>query len=147
MLMICYGKNKTENHHISFKATSFSTFRRVEQKYYVTDGTTGQYNEAVKFCSDAGGKVVLPSSKEENQVLAKMLLNFSSPSFIRATDRVEEGKFVDDEENPLIFTGWGTGQPDDYKGAQDCTIIFSSGIWDDNSCNGNFIITCEIQDK
>lgn len=143
--MIGYVKNKTKNHNISSKATSFSTFRRVEQKYYVTDGTTGQYDEAVKFCSDAGGKVVLPRSKEENQVLAKMLLSFSSQSFIRATDRVEEGKFVDHEGNPLIFTNWGSGQPDDYKGAQDCTIVLNSGIWDDNSCNGNFLIMCEIQ--
>lgn len=126
---------------------SFSTFRRVEQKYYVTDGKKGQYEEAVKFCRDVGGKVVLPRNKEENQILAEMLLPFSSHSFIRATDKVEEGKFVDDEGNPLIFTNWGSGQPDDYKALQDCTIVLNSGTWDDNHCDANFIIMCEMQDK
>ncbi|XP_026767574.3 pulmonary surfactant-associated protein D [Pangasianodon hypophthalmus] len=129
------------------KATSFSTFRRVGQKYYVTDGTTGQFEQAVKFCNDGGGKVVLPKSEEENQALAKILSSFSSAAFIRATDTTEEGKFVDDEGNPLIFTKWGSGQPDDYRGSQDCTIVHNSGIWDDNSCNNNFLMMCEIQDR
>lgn len=117
------------------------------QKYYVTDGTTGQFEEAVRFCRNSGGKIVLPRSEEENQALVKVLSSFSSAAYIRATDLKEEGRFVDDEEKSLIFTKWGSGQPDNYQGSQDCTIIHKSGIWDDNNCTNSFLMVCEIQDK
>ncbi|KAF5883228.1 mannose-binding protein C-like [Clarias magur] len=129
------------------KVISFSTFRRVGQKFYVTDGTTGQFEEAVRFCRNSGGKIVLPRSEEENQALVKVLSSFSSAAFIGATDLKEEGRFVDDEEKSLIFTKWGSGQPDNYQGSQDCAIIQTSGIWDDNNCTNSFLMVCEIQDK
>uniref|UniRef100_A0A8C1MV43 C-type lectin domain-containing protein n=1 Tax=Cyprinus carpio TaxID=7962 RepID=A0A8C1MV43_CYPCA len=36
----------------------------------------------------------------------------------------------------LTFTNWGPGQPDDYKGLQDCGVIEDTDLWDDVSCNG-----------
>uniref|UniRef100_A0AAY5F4Y1 C-type lectin domain-containing protein n=1 Tax=Electrophorus electricus TaxID=8005 RepID=A0AAY5F4Y1_ELEEL len=61
--------------HLSFKASSFPTFRRARQKYYVTHGTTANFDKALKFCSDAGGTVVLPRSEEQNQALAQLLVS------------------------------------------------------------------------
>lgn len=39
-------------------------------------------------------------------------------------------------DKQLTFTNWGPGQPDDYKGLQDCGVIEDTGLWDDVSCNG-----------
>uniref|UniRef100_A0A9J7Y961 C-type lectin domain-containing protein n=1 Tax=Cyprinus carpio carpio TaxID=630221 RepID=A0A9J7Y961_CYPCA len=59
--------------------------------------------------------VILPRTSSENNALLKL------------------GRFVDKQ---LTFTNWGPGQPDDYKGLQDCGVIEDTDLWDDVSCNG-----------
>ncbi|KAL7876759.1 hypothetical protein AOLI_G00117220 [Acnodon oligacanthus] len=127
------------------KAASFPTFRRVGQKYYVTDGTMGNFYQALKLCSDAGGAIVLPRTEEQNQALVKLIAPFGSASaYIGITDRQVEGQFVDTEGKSLVFTKWGTGQPDNYKGVQDCASVLESAIWDDHGCEVPRLIVCEI---
>ncbi|XP_036451920.1 uncharacterized protein LOC118825439 [Colossoma macropomum] len=138
-------KSLTAKISVLDKAVSFPTFRKVGQKYYVTDGTTGNFDQALKFCSDAGGAIVLPRNEEQNQVLAKLIAPFDSMyAYIGTTDRQVEGQFVDTEGKALTFTKWGGGQPDNYKGVQDCAIILKSAIWDDCGCEVASLIVCEI---
>ncbi|KAK7163390.1 hypothetical protein R3I93_007444 [Phoxinus phoxinus] len=130
------------------KAVSFSTFRKVGQKYYVTDGIEASFDNGMKYCKDFGGVIVLPSTALENQALLKVLVSSglsNKKQFIRVTDRETEGQFVDTEGKQLTFTNWGPGQPDDYKGAQDCGTITDTGLWDDVGCNGQHPIICEIE--
>ncbi|XP_062848947.1 pulmonary surfactant-associated protein D-like isoform X2 [Trichomycterus rosablanca] len=126
------------------RATSFPTFRRVGERFYATDGSFAAYNETVKFCAGAGGRVALPRSLEENEALVKFFTPLSSQAFIGATDQRVEGRFVDSDGMTLKFTKWGSGQPDDYYDAQDCTIIDKYGMWDDNSCETSRLIVCEM---
>lgn len=132
------------------KVASFSHFRKVGQKYYVTDGIQGTFYDAIQVCKDVGGTVVLPKTAAENQALMKLVLSSGSSgkkTYIGVTDRQTEGQFVDIEGKLLTFTNWGTGQPDDYKGGQDCGCIEDSGVWDDVGCTGGRPIICEIDDK
>ncbi|XP_030629998.1 mannose-binding protein C [Chanos chanos] len=127
------------------KATTFRTFRKVGQKYYVTDGLSMSFDEGVKFCRDTGGKMVLPRNEEENQALTKVMASTgSSYALIGATDRQHEGIFVDLETRPLNFSKWTNGEPNDSNGAEDCTIIVNDGLWNDISCNSSHLIVCEI---
>lgn len=130
------------------KVVSFNTFRKVGQKYYITDGVEATFDAGMKYCKDVGGTIVLPRTAFENQVLLKVSVSSglgSKKPYIRTTDRETEGRFVDTEGNLLTFTNWHPGQPDDYKGVQDCGTITDSGLWDDVGCNGQHPIICEIE--
>lgn len=127
---------------------SFSTFRKVGQKYYVTDGIEAAFDDGMRYCKDFGGVIVLPSTALENQALLKVLVSSglsNKKMYIRVTDRETEGQFVNTEGKQLTFTHWSPGQPDDYKGVQDCGSITNSGLWDDVGCNGQHPIVCEIE--
>ncbi|XP_016303795.1 mannose-binding protein C-like [Sinocyclocheilus anshuiensis] len=132
------------------KVASVCHFRQVGQKYYITDGVVGTFDQGLQFCKDFGGTMVLPRTSAENQALLKLVVSSglsSKKPYIGVTDREIEGRFVDTEGKQLTFTNWGPGQPDDYKGLQDCGVIEDSGLWDDGSCGDIRPIMCEIDNK
>ncbi|XP_056334757.1 pulmonary surfactant-associated protein D-like [Danio aesculapii] len=132
------------------KAASFSNLRKVGQKYYITDGILGTFNDGIKFCKDAGGTLVVPKTAAENQALVRVSVSSALTTgkpYIGVTDREIEGQFVDIEGKQLTFTNWGPRQPDDYRGAQDCGVIDVSGTWDDGNCGDIRPIICEIDIK
>ncbi|XP_063062367.1 mannose-binding protein C-like [Engraulis encrasicolus] len=122
-------------------ASRFRTFRRIGQKYYVTDGQLAHFDEGVRLCSSFGATLVLPRTDVENQALAKV--HGDTYAFIGATDRSHEGQFVDVNDRPLTFTKWYSGQPDNHGGVEDCVVVHS-GFWYDVSCDGNRAVVCEI---
>nr|QKZ25448.1 mannan-binding lectin [Squaliobarbus curriculus] len=127
------------------KVLGFRMFRKVGQKYYVTDGLQGNFEKAQKFCSDAGAKIVLPRSEDENKVLTSMQAALESTYvYAGATDRQKEGHFVDMSGKPLTFTKWKENEPNDHKGAEDCTVIYKSGVWNDVNCNSEWHVVCEL---
>ncbi|KAI7809461.1 mannose-binding protein C-like [Triplophysa rosa] len=130
------------------KVSSFSTFRKVGQRYYVYDGLKDSFDQGIKFCKAAGGTMVLPKDAAENQGLLRLSVasGLSGKVFIGVTDRQREGQFVDVDGQLLTFTKWGLGQPDDYNGGQDCgTLLVDSGDWDDVGCNDPHPVICEIE--
>ncbi|XP_021326931.3 uncharacterized protein hbl1 isoform X2 [Danio rerio] len=132
------------------KAASFSNFRKVGQKYYVTDRIFGTFDNGIKLCESSSGTLVVPKSSAENQALVRVAASsglINEKPYIGVTDKETEGQFVDIEGKQLTFTKWGPGQPDDYQGAQDCGVIDVSGTWDDGNCGDIRPIICEIDIK
>lgn len=120
-------------------------FRKVGQKYYVSDGLKGTFEKAQRFCSDAGAKIVLPRSEDENKVLTSLQAALESTYvYVGATDRQIEGRFVDMNAQPLTFTNWRENEPNDHKGAEDCTVIDKSGVWNDINCSSEWHVVCEL---
>uniref|UniRef100_A0A671RMA5 C-type lectin domain-containing protein n=1 Tax=Sinocyclocheilus anshuiensis TaxID=1608454 RepID=A0A671RMA5_9TELE len=114
----------------------FKIFRKVGQKYYVTDGFEAAFDAVLlgRWWKNSFAK----NFYTENNALLKLVVSSglgSKKPYIRVTDRETEGRFVDTEEKQLAFTNWGPGQPDDYKGLQDCGVIEDCGLWDDVGCN------------
>lgn len=131
------------------KAASVSHFRKVGQKYYITDGIEGTFDKGIQICKDVGGTMVLPRTAAENQALLNIVLSSGfggKKPYIGTSDRETEGQFVDTEGKQLTFTNWGPGQPDNYRGVQDCGVM-DSGLWDDGGCNDVRPIICEIDNK
>ncbi|XP_030630484.1 mannose-binding protein-like [Chanos chanos] len=127
------------------KAANFRTFRKVGQKYYVTDGLSMSFDEGVKFCRDTGGKMVLPRNEEENQALSQVMTTIgSSHAFIGATDRQHEGRFVDMENQPLTFFKWGSNEPGNIDGIEDCVVVIPAASWHDVSCDSPRFVICEL---
>uniref|UniRef100_A0A8C2K1Q8 Hexose-binding lectin 4 n=1 Tax=Cyprinus carpio TaxID=7962 RepID=A0A8C2K1Q8_CYPCA len=121
------------------------TFRKVGQKYYVSDGLVGNFEKAPKFCSDIEAKIVLPRSEDENKLLTSMQAALEPTNvYVGATDRRKEGHFVDMSDQLLTFTNWKEKEPNDYNGAEDCIIIYKSGVWNDIDCNSEWHVVCEL---
>ncbi|XP_050949973.1 hexose-binding lectin 4 isoform X1 [Labeo rohita] len=127
------------------KVLGFRVFKKVGQKYYVSDGLVGNFDEAQKYCSDAGAKIVLPRSEVENKVLISMQVALKSTSiYIGATDKKKEGHFVDMKDQPLTFTKWKDKEPNDHNGLEDCIVMYKSGVWNDINCNSEWHVVCEL---
>ncbi|XP_048116596.1 mannose-binding protein C-like [Alosa alosa] len=129
----------------SDKASGYRTFRKVGLKYYVTDGLLATFDEGLKFCSDAGATLVLPRTEEENQALANVHAVYpSTHPYIGATDRKQEGRFSDLNDKLLTFTKWGSGEPGNANGNEDCVVTSVSGTWHDVNCDSDRLIICEM---
>ncbi|XP_015208168.1 mannose-binding protein C-like isoform X1 [Lepisosteus oculatus] len=125
------------------KAAHFQFFRRSGNKYFGSNKEPGTFEQGLKICRDAGGKIATPGSQVENNALSKFLAE-SQYAYIGANDRTTEGTFVDLENKPLQFTSWKDGEPNNFKGKEDCAIILTTGIWNDVPCDLKYIIICEF---
>uniref|UniRef100_A0A9J8CE66 C-type lectin domain-containing protein n=1 Tax=Cyprinus carpio carpio TaxID=630221 RepID=A0A9J8CE66_CYPCA len=128
------------------KASRFRIFRNIGGKYYVSDGLTANYNDGLKFCTNAGGRIALPTNEEENTLLMSLhAVLGSSYIMIGTTDNQIEGTFVDMHNQPLTFTKWMKNEPNDYRGNEDCVAIYTDGEWNDVKCDSQWHVVCELQ--
>ncbi|KAK1786831.1 hypothetical protein P4O66_017214 [Electrophorus voltai] len=128
------------------KATSFNTIKKVGQKYYVSNGQKAKFDEGLKFCTDAGGKLVLPRNEAENKVLAAMHAGLGSVYFLLgSSDKEHEGQFVDLNNTPLVFSNWAPNEPNDHQGKEDCAAMQSNALWNDVPCDISLHVVCEIE--
>ncbi|XP_056323442.1 hexose-binding lectin 4 [Danio aesculapii] len=138
-------KHLTDRLTVIDKVLGFRIVKKVGQKYYVSDGLVGNFETAQKFCSDAGVKIVLPRSEDENKVLISLQEALESTYvYVGATDAKKEGHFVDSSDQPLTFTNWKENEPNDYRGAEDCTAVYKTGVWNDINCNSKWHVACEL---
>ncbi|KAG7465883.1 hypothetical protein MATL_G00158440 [Megalops atlanticus] len=121
------------------KATSFQLFKKVGKKYFVSDKRLGTFEEALKFCSDAGAILALPRGSEENKALSQLIPD-SQYAWLGVNDRETEGKFVDVQNKPLQFTSWKSGEPNNHQNKEDCALITPNGSWNDISCDAKVTI-------
>lgn len=128
------------------KASRFKIFRNVGKKYYASFGHMENFDDALKFCTNFGETMVLPTSEVENNLLKTMhSVIGSSYIMIGTTDKQKEGTFVDLNNQPLSFSNWRKNEPNDYNGAEDCVILNTDGEWFDTSCDGKWHVVCEIK--
>ncbi|XP_028852888.1 mannose-binding protein C-like [Denticeps clupeoides] len=144
-------QNKSELQSLSLRLTqleqaaAFRTFIKVGKKYYASNNQVKTFDLGLKLCRDSGVKLVLPKNPEENQALANMVESMAHPAaLISATDKSTEGTFVDSDRKPLTFTNWKSGEPNNYKGTEDCTVMDPTGLWNDIPCESEFLVICEI---
>lgn len=106
---------------------------------------TATFDEALKFCTEAGGTLALPRNEAENTELSSMHQALGSTYILLGTtDRENEGQFVDMNKNPLIYTSWGADEPNNYKGKEDCAGIDTAAKWNDMPCDNALHVVCEI---
>lgn len=67
--------------------------------------------------------------------------------WLGATDAASEGTFVwSATGEPLTYSNWYQGEPNDYGGDEDCVLAFvGQGSWNDVPCNaGVQAVVCEF---
>lgn len=111
--------------------------------YYISEAFNLSWTEANNLCNQTGGHMVTIGNQQENDlVLAIQASEVSKPHvWIGFTDQVTEGNFVWVTGEPITYTNWFPGEPNDQLG-EDYTIIHSTnhgnpGSWADqpNSVN------------
>ncbi|XP_051553333.1 hexose-binding lectin 4 [Myxocyprinus asiaticus] len=130
------------------KTLRFRIFKSIGEKYYVSNGLVANFDDGSRFCTNAGGKIVLPTNEDENKVLSSIHADLKSTYiWIGTTDKENEGTFVDLDNQPLTFTKWKKNEPNNYKGAEDCAAHHSDGVWNDIPCDSKWNVVCELQHK
>ncbi|MBN3309151.1 MBL2 protein, partial [Amia calva] len=125
------------------EAAQFRYWKIVGNKYLVTNKERGTFEHSLKVCGDADGKTFTPKSNVENLAISKLLTE-SETAYIGANDRKTEGTFVDLEEQPLAFSNWADGEPNNSGNNEDCAVILRNGKWNDVTCDTDHITICEI---
>ncbi|TRY98925.1 hypothetical protein DNTS_016982 [Danionella cerebrum] len=137
-------KQLTERLTLAEKFLGFPVSKKVGQKYFVSNGLQGDLEKAKKLCSDAGAKIALPRTEEENTALVSLLFVLQSPYvLLGATDEEVEGNFVDMEGKALTYTNWKSQEPNGYR-EENCPIIDKHGFWYDVACNRIWLLVCEL---
>lgn len=108
-------------------------YRRAEQEL--------GWSAAQQSCRSWGGQLASIDSRAEDDFLwAQLQITF----WIGVSDRVQEGRMLDGVGEPLGFTNWSAGQPDDFQGREDCVVKRGpAGAWNDLPCNSALGYVCE----
>jgi uncharacterized protein YjiK len=86
--------------------------------------------DAIAYAANLGGHLVAINDTGENRFVADLT---SSPILIGLTDEMSEGNFVWTNGDPVNFTSWDGGEPNNAGGAEDYTEIKSGSslLWKD----------------
>ncbi|XP_052691234.1 galactose-specific lectin nattectin-like [Crassostrea angulata] len=100
--------------------------------------------EAQIFCRKQGASLIQINNAGENRWLTKNFPNV--PYWIDFTDNGTEGKWVTLSTGRSEYTSWDRGQPDNWRGNQNCAynnFRKRAGRWDDGGCKAKFQAMCE----
>jgi len=101
-----------------------------------------QWPVAKQVCEANGGFLADVNSMEENQFLADQLSIQSA--WIGLTDVNSEGNFTWCNGQPVNYTNWYPGQPNNFNGYQDYCEMLSTGEWNDQNNNYSLEFIMEI---
>ena len=89
--------------------------------------------EAENYCKQLGGGLASIHTKEGmNAIAAGQSLSTKSNGFWLGLNSINAPPIVQWNDNtPITFTNWNTGEPNNYNKVEYCTEIISSQFWND----------------
>jgi hypothetical protein len=100
---------------------------------YMFGDNVFSWQDARNFCQAWGGDLIAIESPEENTALAD---HIDRSVWIGAHDGEAEGTFSWARGNLIEYAAWGSGQPDDLGGVEDCVELRADNRWNDVACTG-----------
>ncbi|XP_038058027.1 macrophage mannose receptor 1-like [Patiria miniata] len=109
---------------------------------YTFNTTQKNFQEAQSACRDMGAELVSIRDRNTNNFI-RAYLHEEAPSenrlWIGLTDQAREGLFAWSDGEPVTFTHWSSGQPDNVDD-EGCTAMnIDSGYWNDYVCWENYL--------
>ena len=113
--------------------------------YLACRGKTMGHAAARAFCAERGATLWFPDSPEEQAYVAGL---GGIRAWMDMTDAGGEGTFVSSSGFTPPFTSWGTNQPDDAGGNEDCVELIANDpaqapFWNDLPCDYAQSLVCE----
>ena len=99
-----------------------------------------QWGDAITGCKDYGGTLARIFDMNDQNTVGD--ITRLEDTFIGASDTVLEGTFEWVTGEPLSFTFWKNGQPDDYMG-EDCVVLQITDVWNDVPCASSKPFICD----
>nr|XP_025043928.1 mannose-binding protein-like [Pelodiscus sinensis] len=116
----------------------------VGKKIFVSTGTKASFQHGKSLCAKAGGSLSCPRNEAENAALKEVVKTESNRAYLGLTDMQTEGKFVYLNGEPVAYTNWNSGEPNDQDN-EDCVLIYDDGKWNDLDCStAEILIICEF---
>uniref|UniRef100_A0A3B3H7P2 C-type lectin domain-containing protein n=1 Tax=Oryzias latipes TaxID=8090 RepID=A0A3B3H7P2_ORYLA len=121
----------------------FSVHLRCPEKWirfgsscYFFSGESKTWDEAREFCRARGADLVVINTEGENLFVSALK---KQDVWIGLTDTVLEGTWKWVDGSPLTLQFWGSDQPDDHNGEEDCGHIHDGfpGLWNDIKCHSS----------
>jgi len=111
--------------------------------YYISTSSIA-ISSAFAAAQAAGGQVATINSAAENTFVrnAATSAGYTGNYYIGINDAAVEGTFVGGSGEPIVYTNWNAGEPNDYGGNEDYTQVYANGLWNDMSgtSTGNYIL-------
>jgi cysteine-rich repeat protein len=113
----------------------------------VTSTATRAAAHAACTSSLGGHLVTIESAAENNFVWLEAMSFFStSPRWIDLSDQATEGTFVWSTGEPLTYTNWASGEPNNSSGNEDCVEFrYGDNEWNDANCGNARPFICEYE--
>ena len=120
-------------------------WEKLDGHAYHFDNEKKSHSEAKATCQSIGGKLFEPTcEKVYNEVSALAKTKGISNFWLGIHDISNEGKFVyDSDGKDLVWTNWNSGEPNDWKKKEDCTMSDKLKKWNDVNCDWKYSIICE----
>jgi len=106
--------------------TDFVYMGTLDGHQYYCSKEKADWATAKATCESQGGHLAVINSAAENQLLSNFLTEQSA--YIGLSDSQQEGTFKWCNNDPLTYTNWYPGQPDNHEGNQDVTRLFPNGF-------------------
>lgn len=126
------------------KVDLFPNGRAVGEKIFKTGGFEKNFEDAQLVCMQAGGQMASPRSAAENEAVQQLATAYNKAAFLSVTDIKTEGKFIYPSGEPLVYSNWAPGEPNNNGGSENCVEIFTNGKWNDKSCGEQRLVVCEF---
>ena len=126
----------------SCEADSGCAWHSLGAQVYLVCPTRRNWNEAAQRCGDHGGALATVQSRAESEFLGSLL---PSNAWIGLNDRGQEGRFTWVQGDESEFRNWAEGEPNNagFRGGEDCTELYPSGLWNDENCGDRLAYVCE----
>jgi hypothetical protein len=106
---------------------------------YSKSSSTYTWSNAKTICEAGGGYIISINSADENA------LHPTDYSYwMGMSDAEEEGNIKWANQDPLMYSNWAPGEPNDYNSGEDYYELTTSGQWNDNSSTVSIRFICEL---
>lgn len=103
------------------------------------------------LCATLGGHLASITTADERALILPALAD--APYWIGLGDAATEGTLAWEHGEPVAYTNWRGGEPNDAGGMEDCVVMYGNyagefafvvGLWDDRDCSNAMRAICEI---
>lgn len=115
--------------------------RRGNFCFLVIDIPTLEWNDARRTCQKLGGDLAKITSAKENQFIFDLITKQKKIANVwLGLHRKADKKFYWADDTPALtgYTAWNTGEPNNARGKEGCSIMISKGSakgkWNDTPC-------------